>query len=409
LDKVPGQKPYGTEADMPQRMVSAPAGSSSGASRATPSSPPVTTPRAAIPPGRRGSGCGGGATLSLGATIADGLQAQSSWEENHKVAVGMQRKAVGECSLRATGDDSLLLDSPFATEPPLDSLSDPSAQPDEQSSSMQVQVVSVYSSTPASATPRAVIADTDRQLQRQTKAIEAPAAASAAGQRGTRRSSSAQPSNNRLGFSAGTIGAKAAALSGSSWAQATGRGGDSSSLAITAGGAATSPRSGTPISPRSRAGRKSGSSTALPASGSSTSNSAHALVVQPRGATRALSADADRGIGKSLLLGSGTRIRPSLQSTARPSMTSSAAPSPNSSTTIWTPRANGVQHRQAWQSGNSSTAPVKSTRQIARQWQASMGQNISAMRSELDSLKAREATVSRQMTGSATQAIADIR
>mmetsp|Transcript_48407 Transcript_48407/g.122068 ORF Transcript_48407/g.122068 Transcript_48407/m.122068 type:complete len:850 (+) Transcript_48407:107-2656(+) len=416
LERSQGARPFGTEydmpSDMPHRMISAPA-ETSAASRAAPSSTPRGTPPVVIPLGHRGSGCGGGATLSIGATLADGLQPEVSWEENHKVAVGMQRKAIGECSLRAAGDDSLLLDSPYSMEPVSSSLPEPSTQSEEPR--MEVQVVTVYSSKPSSACKGPALTDlaqeslqpiADQELHGQSKASER-LVFGPAGQRTQRRSSSAQPHGNRLGLSAGTMGARAAALSGGSWAQATGRDGGSSSLSITGG-------SGGPTSPRSRTGNKSRSSMALPTSDSTRSGSPRGLLVQPRGATRALSADTDRSAGQSLLLGSGTRARPSLASSGRPSLTPSAVPCSNTNVTapatIWNPSdgpKNGAQHRRPWQDTNSPMTTVKSSRQIAKQWQSTMGQNLSALRSELDSLKTRDATASRRLLGNATQAITD--
>lgn len=269
---------------------------------------------------------------------------------------------------------------------------------------MEVQVVSVYSSTPASARGGPAIADTDRELQRQPKAIEQPAVPSAAGTRGPRRSNSAQPERNRLGLSAGATGARAAALTGGGWARATGRESSFSSSAITVG-------VGAPTSPRSGAGRQVGGSMALPAPASP--GSSQVLSVQSRSALRALSADADRGISKSLLMTSGQRLRPSLTTSGRPSQAPSSSPNVGAPATIWTPRdgpaTNGVQHRQPWQSPNTTVAAARSSRQLAKQCLNNMGQNICALRGELDSLKAREATVSRQLTSNAAQPIADIR
>mmetsp|Transcript_33185 Transcript_33185/g.84456 ORF Transcript_33185/g.84456 Transcript_33185/m.84456 type:complete len:730 (-) Transcript_33185:29-2218(-) len=377
--------PFGTDADIPSRMVSAPASSLPAQSRLG-NGGGTSSPRAPLT-GRRGSGAGGGPSS---AGLGEGLQSDVVGDQElHRLSSGLQSRTRTSASPRA--------EMPYAVELP-ETQHPSSALGDLEASGglavedtrPQVAVRTLFSSRPkVEATPALEVATPHKP----SAAVEdAPA-----GGRTVRRATSAGPADRdkRFGLQAAPTGGRSAALAGSSWAQATGRSVGSLTLPIAL---ALSPRQ----APKP----------AVPALGLGTSVSASTSqpLVVPRMQPRALSADRPR----SLLAGIGIRspspgaravqdTRPAGQGGAGAAVAPAGA-----AATVWTPRAPRpalgatASSARPWDDSKSLAGLGKqqSSRHISRQEQASCTERISALRSELQSLMARHdksSTVASQM------------
>mmetsp|Transcript_23470 Transcript_23470/g.79553 ORF Transcript_23470/g.79553 Transcript_23470/m.79553 type:complete len:738 (+) Transcript_23470:66-2279(+) len=396
--------PFGTDADMPSRMVSAPASSLPaqprlGSGGCGSSGGGTSSPRAPLT-GRRGSGAGGGPSS---AGLGEGLQPDVAGDQElHRLSSGLQSRTRTSASPWA--------ETPYAVELPetqhpssaLEEVLEASGGLAVEDTRPQVAVRTLFSSRPnVEATPALEVA-TPRGS---SAAVEdAPA-----GGRKVRRATSAGPADRekRFGLQAAPTGGRSAALGGSSWAQATGRSVGSLTLPTAV---ALSPRQARkPAVPALALGTSASSSTSQP-------------LVVPRMQPRALSADRPR----SLVAGVGIRS-PSAGARAaketRPASlgqggAGSAAAPAGAAATVWTPRvprpslgatASSVESRRPWDDTKSLAGTGKhhqSSRHISRQEQACCTERISALRTELQSLMARHeksSTVASQMvSGSLT-------